>query len=134
MFSKKKDKDDKAKRPGFRDMRDMVAAAPDLIAQAQQMQQAAAANAVGMAGAMAGDVDEASMAPIEGIDLERYARIAKAIGDKGLDEAGTKALVEANGHTYEQWRAAYDGWNARFKGNINLSSRFGLLYQQVEAL
>ena len=126
-FGKKK----KEKKPG---LRDLVAGAPDMIEQAQQMQQAAAANAAAMAGAMAGSVDDSALAPIEGIDLERYARIAKAIGEKGLDEAGTRTLVEANGHTHDQWRAAYDGWNARFKADLNLSTRFGQLYQQVEAL
>lgn len=118
----------------FKDMKDLVNAAPDMIDQAQQMQAAAAAQQAAMAGAMAGDVDDADLEPIEGISLERYAQIAKAVGERGLDEAGTKELVESNGHTHEAWRAAYDGWNARFKNNMNLSTKFGMLYQQTEAL
>jgi len=115
-------------------MKDMVSAAPDLMEQAQQMQEAAADQAAGMTGAMADDVDPALLEPIEGVSLERYAQIAKTIGEKGLDEAGTRELVEKNDHTYDAWRAAYDGWNARFKDNINLSTRFGLLYQQTQSL
>jgi hypothetical protein len=118
----------------MKDMKDMMAAAPDLIQQAQDMQAAASAQAAAAQGAMASDVDPALLEPIEGISLELYARFAKTIGERGLDEAGTKAMVEKAGHTAEQWKAAYDGWNARFKGNMNLSTRFGMLYQQAEAM
>lgn len=128
----------------MKDMKTVVAAAPGLIDQAQQLQAnaAAAQGTQGSAylgagvpgGAMApGTVDAATLEPIHGISLEEYARIAKTIGEQRLDQAGTEALVQRIGHSVADWQAAYDGWNDRFKGNTALSVQFGLVYQSAQA-
>jgi hypothetical protein len=123
----------------MKDMKTVVAAAPGLIDQAQQMQASAAAmqgtHGAGVPGGSyaPGSVDGPVMDPINGITLEEYARIAKTIGEQRLDQAGTEALVQRIGHTVADWQAAYDGWNERFKGNTALSVQFGTIYQSAQA-
>jgi hypothetical protein len=128
----------------MKDMKTVVAATPGLIDQAQQLQANAAAlqGSQGNAylgagvpgGSMApGTVDEATLAPINGISLDEYARIAKTIGEQRLDQAGTEALVQRVGHSVADWQGAYDGWNERFKGNTALSVQFGVIYQNARS-
>jgi hypothetical protein len=63
--------------------------------------------------------------------LERYAQLAKAIGARHLDQAGIEDLARSQGLAPEAWQQAYDGWNARMKVNLALSTQFGRLYQQA---
>ncbi len=122
----------------FHQLPDMVEESQKLAAQAQQLQaaQMAAAQAqmAGMGAAPAGAVDAALLGPIAGISLERYAQLAKSIGERKLDQAGVESFVKLQGHSPEDWQNAYDGWNARFKGNMALSVQFGTLYQQARSL
>lgn len=129
----------------IKDLKSMVAQAPAAVEQAQKMAQqaqemqaaqmaAAQAQMPAMGGAPAGSVDPALLEPIAGISLERYAQLAKAIGERKLDQAGVESFVKLQGHSPEDWQAAYDGWNARFKGNMALSVHFGNLYQQARSL
>jgi hypothetical protein len=124
----------------MKDMKNVVAAAPDMVDQAQQMQanaqqmQAAQMQAAQMGavpGGVGGAVDPAALEPIEGISLEEYARLSKTIGTRGLDQAGIADYVQTQGHTPDAWQAAYDGWNERFKGNTALAVQYGNLYQQA---
>ncbi len=128
----------------MKDMKTVVAAAPGLIDQAQQMQASAAAmqgtQGAGYLGAgvpggsyAPGSVEGPVMDPINGVTLEDYARIAKTIGEQRLDQAGTEALVQRLGHSVADWQGAYDGWNERFKGNTALSVQFGVIYQSAQA-
>lgn len=128
----------------IKDMKTMAAAAPGMFDQAQQLKDnaaqlqaanatATAAGAVPGAGLMPGTVDASTTAPINGISLEEYARIAKTIGEQRLDQAGTEALVQRIGHSVADWQGAYDGWNDRFKGNTALSVQFGTIYQSAQA-
>ncbi|MBS1195758.1 MAG: hypothetical protein H6R33_478 [Actinobacteria bacterium] len=129
----------------IKDMKNVVAQTPAMVEQAQKMaqqaqqmqaaQMAAAQAQMGqMAGAPAGGVDPALLEPIAGISLERYAQLAKSIGERKLDQAGVESFVKLQGHTPEDWQKAYDGWNARFKNNMALSVQFGGLYQQARSL
>lgn len=121
----------------FKDMKKAVSEAPGLIEQAQQMQaQAQQMQAAQMGAAQAGsaDIDPSLLEPIAGISLERYAELSKAVGDRGLDQAGIESFMELQGHSAADWQAAYDGWNARFKGNMALSVQYGNLYQQARKL
>ena len=123
----------------IKDMKKMVSAAPGLIEQAQQMQaqaQQMQAAQMGAAGATAGaaSIDPALLEPIAGVSLEKYAELAKAVGERKLDQAGIESFVKLHGLSAEDWQAAYDGWNERFKGNMALSVHFGNLYQQARSL
>jgi hypothetical protein len=127
----------------LKDMKTMAAAAPGMFDQAQQLKENAeiqagnaATQGAGVPGAavVPGVVDAAALAPINGITLEDYARIAKTIGEQRLDQAGTEALVQRLGHSSSDWQAASDGWNDRFTGNTALSVQFGTIYQSSQAL
>lgn len=128
----------------IKDMKNVVAQTPAMVEQAQKMaqqaqqlqaaQMAAAQAQMGQVGAPAGDVDPGLLEPIAGISLERYAQLAKSIGERKLDQAGVESFVKLQGHSPEDWQQAYDGWNARFKGNMALSVRFGTLFQQTRSL
>ena len=123
----------------FKDMKKAVSAAPGLIEQAQKMQEQAqemqaAQVAAGRSAGGAGAFDPQLLEPIAGVTIEKYAELAKAVGDRKLDQAGIESFVQLRGLTPEMWQAAYDGWNERFKGNMALSVHFGNLYQQARSL
>jgi hypothetical protein len=119
-------------------MKKAVSEAPGMIEQAQKMQQQAqemqaAQMAAGQAAGAAG-IDPELLEPIAGVSLEKYAELAKAVGERKLDQAGIDSFVQLHGVSPEEWQAAYDGWNERFKGNMALSTHFGNLYQQARSL
>jgi hypothetical protein len=134
-------------RKGIKDMRTTVAAAPAMIqpanqlgAQAQQLQHAQAAQAAQaaqMQAMMAGTTigpDDPRLEPIAGVTLEQYASIAKAAATPGVDSDGLVSLALARGVASEAaWHEAQDGWNARMRGDTQLATHFGHLYQAVGA-
>ncbi len=129
----------------MKDMKNVVAAAPDMIEQAQALQaqsqelaaaqQQAAAAAAAAAGAtgttVPGTLDAATLAPIAGITIEVYAKLSKRIGTEGLDDTGVANMVVGQGYSKEAWDEAYTGWNDRFKGNTALAVHFGTIYSQA---
>lgn len=123
----------------MKDMKNVVAQAPGMIDQAQQMAaqaqqlQAAQAAQAGVPG-FGGTVAPAELEPIAGISLERYAQLSKTIGERRLDAAGLESFVAAQGHSAADWQAAYDGWNARMKANMALSVQFSQLYNATAAI
>jgi hypothetical protein len=120
----------------IKDLKKAVSAAPGMIEEAQKMQAQAQELQAAQAGAAtgAGAIPPELLEPIAGVSLEKYAELAKAIGEKKLDQAGIESFVQLHGVTPEDWQAAYDGWNERFKGNMALSTHFGALYQQARTL
>jgi len=123
----------------LKDMKKMVSEAPGLVDQAQKMQEQAqelqaAQAATGQPAGGAGEIDPQLLEPIAGVTIEKYAELAKAVGDRKLDQAGIDSFVQLHGVTPEAWQTAYDGWNERFKGNMALAVHFGNLYQQARSL
>jgi hypothetical protein len=137
----------------MKQMKEVVAEAPELIAQAQalgsQAQQLQAAqmapagtlaNAQQMAaagalpGTTAGVVDAAALEPIAGRSLEVFAQLSKAIAVRGLDKAGADAFVQTQGISASDYQAMCDGWAERFRGNTALAVHFGNLYQAAPSL
>lgn len=127
-------------RKSMKDMKTMVGAAPGLIeqanqlqAQAQQMQAANQAQAAQAQAMMAGTTIPAGdprLEPIAGVTLEKYAEVSKAAALQGADEAGLVGLALARGViSPEAWVEAYQGWNARMQGDMQLATQFGHLYQ-----
>ena len=129
---------------GAKDANDAAAGAGGLMDQAQQMQaqaMQAMQGAGGMNAAVAGmqqgsaAVDPALLEPIDGISLERYAQLSKTIGSRQLtSEAQVHAFLAEQGHTPEQWQAAWEGWNARMKADMGLSGHFSALFNSTPAL
>jgi hypothetical protein len=121
---------------GMKDMKDAVAAAPGMIDQATQMQASAAAmqSNMGMAGGVPQPIDpnDPILAPIAGIDLMRYAQLSKAIGHYQLkSQEQIDQYMQSGGHSPEDWQAAYDGWNERFKANMSLSTLYAQYFGSV---
>lgn len=125
----------------MKDMKDVVAQTPEMIDQAQQMQAQAQQMQAQMGGAVAGmqqgaaAVDPALLEPIEGISLERYAQLSKTIGTRKLtSEAQVHEFLASQGHTPEQWTAAWEGWNKRMEQDMSLSGHFSALFNSTAAL
>ncbi|MBO4208121.1 hypothetical protein [Micromonospora echinofusca] len=137
----------------LKDMKNVVGAAPAMIAEARALQQQAyqtqaaaghyAAPAAGQYGhpAMAGvgvpqpaDIPpgDLRLAPIEGVSLELYAQVSKAAATHRLDEAGMARYAATLGADPVTWPAAIDGWNARMRGDMQLATQFGRLYQNAQ--
>ena len=127
-------------RKSMKDMKTMVGAAPGLIeqanqlqAQAQQLQQTQAATAAQAQAMMSGPTippGDPRLEPIAGVSLEKYAEVSKAAALQGADEAGLVGLALARGvESPEVWAEAYEGWNARMQGDMQLATQFGHLYQ-----
>lgn len=129
---------------GMKDMKDMVAAAPGMVEQSQQMaanaqamqaqmmaqQQAAMAQAAA-AQAAPGAAGAASLAPIAGVDIDLYARIVKAIAPLNYDQSALPGIAAAHGIDGASWQQAHDGWNARIQGEPAVSKAFSDAYAKA---
>jgi hypothetical protein len=119
----------------IKDMKQTVAAAPEMIEQAQQM----AANAQQMqanqaAAAQQAAQQEAAAAtgpdyePISGVSLEQFADVSRSLASVNYDQSQAPAIAASKGISVEAWQAAVDGWNARIKANPAVAKRFNALY------
>lgn len=115
---------------GFKDMADMVIAAPDLIesanelgAQARLMQQ----NQAAVAPAAVQPPAE-SLAPIAGVDLDLYVRISKGIAAYNYDAAMLPTVAASFGVSQADWTIASGGWASRIQSDGSVGVRFNQLY------
>jgi hypothetical protein len=115
--------------------KDVMAAAPDLIQNAQAMQQAqfdaAKANeaAVGAAAANAAAAGGADFEPVAGVSIETYAAISRTLTDRGGDQAAAPGIAAEHGVDQASWDAAVAEWNARMQRNPAVGTRFSQLWQ-----
>jgi len=124
----------------MKEMKNLVAAAPGMIDQAQQMansaqqmqaaqyQQAAAhqAAAAGTLGPQAGGLD-----PIANVSLQQYAVIVKAIAPLNYDQSALPGIAASHGIDGASWQQAHDGWNARIQGDPAVARAFSDIYRGV---
>jgi len=118
----------------IKDMKQTVAAAPEMIEQAQQM----AANAQQMQAQQAAATQQAEQQaaaatgpdfePISGVSLEQFAEVSKGLAEVNYDQSQAPAIAATKGISGEAWQAAVDGWNARIKANPAVAKRFNALY------
>ena len=123
----------------IKDMKATVAAAPEMVNQAQQLganaqamaaqQQAAAGQyqqqaAYGTPGAATGPDFE----PISGVSLELYAEISKGLAAVNYDQSRAPEIAASHGVNATDWAAAVDGWNARMQTNSAVGQKFNALY------
>jgi hypothetical protein len=131
----------------MKQMKDVVAGAPGMIEQAQQlqaasmqaMQQQAAAAAAGVpAGGIGpgvapapapGSLSEADLAPIGGVSLELYVELSREIGARGYTIEQAPSLAAERGIAAADWNAAVAGWNGRMGANPAVAVQFNRLYQ-----
>jgi hypothetical protein len=130
----------------FKDMKDMVSAAPGMIDSAQELAanaqaQAAASQAQfgpgGMGGqayvnnlnaGINGEPTAAALEPINGVALETYTAIIKELGARGNDQSLLPEIAQSKGVTPADWEKAKEGWGARIKDDRALGSKFNTLY------
>ena len=119
----------------IKDMKQTVAAAPEMVEQAQQM----AANAQQMQAQQAAAAQQASQQeaaaatgpdfePVSGVSLEQFAEVSKGLAAVNYDQSQAPAIAASKGISGENWQAAGDGWNARIKANPAVAKRFNALY------
>lgn len=125
---------------GMKDMKQMVNAAPGMVAQAQQMgaqaqqmavaqQQAAyaAAQAQGVAPVPGEDV----YAPIAGVTVEQYVKVVKGIAAYNYDQSMLPTLAAQHGIDAASWERAAAGFNARVTSSPAFAQHFNTLYRQA---
>jgi len=130
-------KDMKAASQAAKDGAEMLAGKDQILAQAAELRAAQAAAAqgampAGMPGAgvmpAVGPIDEAELAPIAGVSLEKYVEISKGLGEVGYDQSKSHEVAAARGVSGESWDAAVAGWNERIKANRAVGQKFNQLY------
>jgi len=123
----------------MKDMKDMVAAAPGAIDQANQLgasaqamaaqQQAAAVQAMAaQQAAVASAATGPDFEPINGVSLALYAEISRDLAAVNHDVTQAPALANAKGVTSSDWDAAVAGWNARVQTTPAVGQQFNALY------
>jgi hypothetical protein len=128
----------------MKDMRDMVNAAPGMVAQAQQLgaqaQQMAAAQQAAMqaqAGAPAGTAPAgtapagADFEPIAGVSLDQFVAVSKGVAAFGYDQSKLVEVAASHGISAADWAAAHTGWNERIHRNRAVAQRFNQIYRGV---
>jgi hypothetical protein len=125
----------------MKDMKDMVNAAPGMVAQAQQMgaqaQQMAAAQQAAMQAQMAqaGGVPTGAapvgpdFEPIDGVSLEQFAAVSKGVAAFNYDQSKLAEIAGSKGIPAFAWETASQGWNDRIKRNPAVAQRFNQLYR-----
>ena len=127
----------------MKQMREVVAEAPAMIAGAQQLQQtylqqaalqqatlqqAQPAAAGSRPATLTTDPGDASE-EIAGVSLERYAAIARDLADRGGDQALAPSVAAEHGVDRAAWDAAVAGWNQRIATDPTIAQRFNLLWR-----
>jgi hypothetical protein len=132
----------------MKDAREVMNAAPGMMAQAQQMreqaqqmavaQQAAAqAQMAAVQGQTAGGgfaqpgaaPTGPDFEPISGVSLEQFAAISKGVAAYNYDQSKLVEVAQQHGVGAVDWDDASRGWNDRIKANPAVAQRFNLLYR-----
>ena len=126
----------------MKDMKTVVAAAPAMMQQANQIQaNAMAMQAQSMAGqqallarqATAAQHPEAfaadKTAPIAGVTLEQYVHVVKGIAAYNYDQAMCPTIAAGLGISAENWATAAEGFNARICADPAFAQRFNAMYR-----
>lgn len=119
----------------LKQMKEVVAETPDLIKNAQAMQQsqmqAAQAQAAAVAQGQAGAAPAGSFDPIAGVSIELYAEISRELTARGGDQSQVAGIAREKGVDQASWDAAVAGWNERMVGNPAVAQRFNALWRGV---
>jgi len=118
----------------FKDLGKMAEDGQNMAATAAQWSQSANQYADSLqAGIAEGSYDpnDPAFAPIEGVDLDSYAKAVAAVVKAGAkDEAGAAKAAEAAGIPKGKWAAINDGWTQRMKESRVVMNRYGTIYGQ----
>jgi hypothetical protein len=127
----------------MKDMKDMVNAAPGMVAQAQQMgaqaQQMAAAHQAAAQAQMAqaggfqpggAGISAADLEPVAGVTLEQFVSVSKGVAAYGYDQARLPEIALSQGIDPVSWQSASGTWNERIKASPAVAQRFNQLYRE----
>ncbi|HEV2309728.1 MAG TPA: hypothetical protein VGU73_04350 [Acidimicrobiia bacterium] len=77
------------------------------------------------------DPNDPAFAPIEGVDLDGYAKAVAAITKAGSSNGDEAAKVaEGTGIPAGKWQTVSDGWVARMRESRAVMNRYGVIYGQ----
>ena len=118
----------------FKNVKDTLASATEITKNAPAAKQAAEAQATAaQAGLTEGtyDPNDPGFEPVEGVSLEQYAKLCKALAGAGLkDEAEVDQWAQQQGLESGQFKRVNDEFTKRMGTNRALTNRFGMLYAQ----
>jgi hypothetical protein len=118
----------------FKNLKDTMAAATDAAKNAPAAKEAAEAQATAaQAGLTEGtyDPNDPGFEPVEGITLDRYAALCKALASAGLkDEEQVDQWAQEQGLQAGQFKRVNDEFTNRMGTNRALTNRFGMIYAQ----
>ena len=127
----------------MKDMKDMIEAAPGMVAQAQQLgaqaqqmavaQQAAMQTQLGQAGGAqpGAAASGADFEPVAGVSLEQFVSVSKGVAAYGYDASKLADVAASQGIDAFTWDNAQRGWNERIHRNRAVAQRFNQIYRGV---
>jgi len=128
----------------MKDMRDMINAAPGMVAQAQQLgaqaQEMAAAQRAAALQAQAAQFGAdpygtgtagPDFEPIDGVSLEQFAAVSKGVAAYNYDQSMLPQVAASKGIESHVWETASQGWNDRIRRNPAVAQRFNQVYRGV---
>jgi hypothetical protein len=118
----------------FKDIKSTLGSATEAAKNAPAAKQAAEARATeAKAGLVDGaqDPNDPGFEPVEGVTLDKYAKLCKAVAGAGLkDEADVDQWAQQQGLHAGQFKRVSDEFTKRMGTNRALTNRFGMLYAQ----
>ena len=118
----------------FKDIKSTLGSATEAAKNAPAAKQAAEAQATAIqAGMTQGSYDpnDHDFEPVEGVTLEQYAKLCKAVAGAGLkDEADVDQWAQQQGLQAGQFKRVNEEFTKRMGTNRALTNRFGMLYAQ----
>jgi hypothetical protein len=118
----------------FKDIKSTIGSATEAAKAAPAAKQAAEAQATELqAGLTESTVDpnDPGFEPVEGVTVEQYAKLCKAVAGAGLkDEAEVDQWAQQQGLQAGQFKRVSDEYTKRMGTNRALTNRFGMLYAQ----
>ena len=118
----------------FKDIKSTLGSATEAAKNAPAAKQAAEAQATAMQAGMTDgsyDPNDPGFEPVEGVTLEQYAKLCKAVAGAGLkDEADVDQWAQQQGLQAGQFKRVNDEFTKRMGTNRALTNRFGMLYAQ----
>jgi hypothetical protein len=117
----------------IKDMKDLAAAAPGIVDQAQMMQANAAQMQQAMAQAAAYNTPQTAspelLAPIAGVTVEQYVAVVKGIAAYNYDQSMLPTVAASHGIDRASWETAAAGFNARVTSSPAFAQHFNALYR-----
>jgi hypothetical protein len=80
------------------------------------------------------DTSDPKWEPIHGITLDKYAELTAHMGKNSIVETEeVNKYVEANGVPEGKWLEVLNGWTAKIGKDIDIRTRYGIIYGDLFA-